>query len=71
MKKKPKRIPGPTIEKIRALNDGDATSVLSEPEQRYLAMIRGEKPRNKSEAIMQQEIIKMKKEGKIIDIPSM
>ena len=49
----------------------DATSVLSEPEKRYLAMINGEKPRNKEEAKMQQEIIKMRKDGKIIDIPSM
>jgi hypothetical protein len=52
-------------------SSSDATSVISEPERRYLAMIRGEKPLNESEAKMPQEIFQMKKEGKIIDIPSM
>jgi hypothetical protein len=66
-----KRIPGPTIEEIRALNDGSTDSDISEAERRYLAMINGEKPRNKKEPEMQQEIIKMRKEGKFIDIPSM
>jgi len=66
-----KRIPGPTMEEIRASYTGDATCVISEPEKRYLAMIRGETPLNESEVKMQQEIIQMKKEGKIIDIPSM
>ena len=62
MKKKSK--PKLTIDDIRRINTGDGTSVLSEPEQRYLAMIRGEKPRNKSEAIMQKKIIKMKRKTK-------
>jgi hypothetical protein len=42
-----------------------------EPEERYLAIISGEKPRNKEEVKMLQEIFQMMKEGKIIDIPSM
>ena len=66
-----KRIPGPTIDEIRALNDGYAESLLSEAEKRYLAMMNGLPPLNEKEAKMQKEIMQMMKEGKIVDIPSM
>jgi ribonuclease HII len=51
--------------------DSSTENDMSEAEKRYIAMINGEKPRNEEEAIMQREIIQMRKEGKIIDIPSM
>jgi hypothetical protein len=59
------------LEEVRATYTGDATSVILEPERRYLAMMNGEPPLNEREAQMQREIIQMMKEGKIIDIPSM
>jgi len=44
-------------------------SVLSEPEQRLMAMINGKLPRNEHERIMQAQVEEMMKKGVIIDIP--
>ncbi|MEI7604399.1 MAG: hypothetical protein WCJ19_05265 [bacterium] len=47
-----------------------AESVLDEKEKRLLALIKGDKPLNKEEEIMQQQIIALKNSGYAIDIPN-
>ena len=45
-----------------------AESVLDEKEKRLLALIKGDKPLNKEEEILQQQIIALKNTGYAIDI---